>query len=138
MRGSSGRATNDFPVYPIGPVLESYGGQLVAEGYGWRQYRCPFHKDSDASGSVNTAKQVYNCHASADCPTGSATQIIMRVEGISYREAVERAETISGTSVGNLRSPSGRRGRMAGGTRSGDGVRGGRRTWRRPGASSGS
>ncbi len=67
----------DFPVYPIGPILESFGGQSVVEGLGWKAYRCPFHNDRDASASVNTQKQVFNCHA-ADCPKGNAVQVLMQ------------------------------------------------------------
>jgi len=60
----------------------------VAEGYGWKPYRCPFHGDRDASGSVNSQKQVFNCHA-ADCPKGNAVQVIMQWEQVTFREAVE-------------------------------------------------
>src|SRR6476646_9258786 len=107
-RYESSGGPDDFPVYPIGPVLETFGGQPVVEGYGWKPYRCPFHKDSDASASVNTQKQVFNCHASGDCPSGNAVQVIKEWEGLTYREAVQRAAEISGESVGNVRSPSGR------------------------------
>ena len=101
----------------------------MVEGLGWKPYRCPFHNDRDASGSVNSEKQVFNCHA-ADCPKGNAVQVLMQWEKLNYREAVERAETISGASLGNVRSESGRRGRMAGGTRGRSGVRSFKRTWR--------
>src|SRR5574342_769703 len=106
---SGGRG--EFPLFPIGPVLESYGGQPVVEGLGWKPYRCPFHNDRDASGSVNTQKQVFNCHA-ADCPKGNAVQVIMQWERVSYAEAVQRAEVVSGASNSDVRGESGRRGRM--------------------------
>jgi hypothetical protein len=128
MRGRS-ETSAEFPIFPIGPVLESYGGQPVVEGFGWKPYRCPFHGDRDASGSVNSEKQVFNCHA-ADCPKGNAIQVIMQWEQVSYAEAKQRAETISGAGMGNVQPASGRRGRMAGGSRSGSGVRSFKRTWR--------
>src|SRR5512139_573644 len=129
MRRSRGESSGDsFPTYPIGPILESFGGQPVAEGLGWKSYRCPFHADRDASASVNTQKQVFNCHA-ADCPKGNAVQVLMQWEQLNYREAVERAETISGASLAGVQPASGRRGRMAGGTRSRSGVRSFKRTW---------
>lgn len=128
-RQRNGSSSEDFPLFPIGPILESYGGQPVAEGLGWKAYRCPFHGDRDASGSVNSEKQVFNCHA-ADCPKGNAIQVIMQWEQVNYAEAKQRAETISGASVGNVQPTSGRRGRMAGGSRSGSGVRSFKRTWR--------
>ena len=127
--GSRSGEKDDFPLYPIGPILESYGGQPVAEGLGWKPYRCPFHPDRDASGSVNSDKQVFNCHA-ADCPKGNAVQVLMQWEQLNYREAQQRAEAISGTSLGNVQPAPGRRGRMAGGTRSKSGVRSFKRTWR--------
>src|SRR5882757_3809489 len=126
---SGGIYDADFPLFPIGPILQSFGGEPVAEGYGWKPYRCPFHGDRDASGSVNSQKQVFNCHA-ADCPKGNAVQVIMQWEQVTFREAVERAEAISGASVGGVQPISGRRGRMAGGTRGKSGVRSFKRTWR--------
>lgn len=38
MRGSrtGGTTSGDFPKFPIGPALQSYGGQPAAEGYGWK------------------------------------------------------------------------------------------------------
>src|SRR6185369_9952005 len=139
MRRRGASSGDDFPLYPIVPVIEALKGVTLGfgEGRGWTSVRCPFHPDSDASASINTTLQVFNCHAD-DCPTGTATQIIMQWEQVSYAEAKQRAETISGASLGNVQPAPGRRGRMAGGTRSGSGVRSDQRTWRRPGRSSGS
>src|SRR5437867_3921327 len=119
----------EFPIFPISPILESYGGQPAAENLGWKPYRCPFHGDRDASGSVNTQKQIYNCFA-AECPKGNAVQVIMQHERMDYASAVERAAEISGASNSGVRRESGRRGRMAGGTRSRSGSRSFKRTWR--------
>lgn len=133
MRSKRRTSIDDFEaqLFPIGPILQYYGGQSVPEGYGWKPYKCCFHSDRDASGSVNTQLQVYNCHA-ADCPKGNAVQVIMQWEGVTYAEAKQRAAEISGASVGDVQSASGRRGRMAGGSRPKSGVRSKSRTWRRP------
>lgn len=125
----TGESEFEFPVFPISPILESYGGVPAVEGLGWKPYRCPFHDDRDASGSVNTQKQVYNCHA-ADCPKGNAVQVLMQYERMDYASAVERAAEISGASDTYVRRESGRRGRMAGGSRNRSGARSFKRTWR--------
>lgn len=125
----TGESDFEFPEFPISPILESYGGVPAVENLGWKSYRCPFHGDRDASASVNTDKQVFNCHA-ADCPKGNAVQVIMQWERVTYAEAVERAATISGESMGNVQPSSGRRGRMAGGSRNRSGTRAFKRTWR--------
>src|SRR5512139_2401357 len=129
-RRGADSSERDFPLFPISPILEYYGGDVALEGYGWRAYKCPFHKDSDASGSVNTNEQVYNCLANSDCPKGNAVQVIMQQERIDYASAVERAAEISGAGDPDVRRASGRRSRMAGGARSRSGVRAFKRTWR--------
>src|ERR1043166_2641396 len=108
-RGAASGGLDDFPAFPIGPILEAFGGLPVVEGLGWKPYRCPFHDDTDASASVNTQRQVFNCHA-ADCPKGSATQVLMKHEGITYVEAVKRAEEIAGGDHASVRGSRGRGG----------------------------
>src|SRR5438094_7392766 len=98
----------DHPTFPIVPILVHYGGQDAAEGYGERAYPCPFHKDSQASGSINTTAQLFNCHASGDCPTGDAVSIVRKMEGLDYASAVERAAEISGEGNHSVRGKSGR------------------------------
>ena len=120
---------DDFPAFPIGPVLESYGGDSVVEGLGWKPYRCPFHGDRDASASVNTQLQVFNCHA-ADCPKGSATQVIMQHERVTFTEALERAKEIAGGDDTPVRGTRGRGGGVSRLKGNQSGNRTFRRTWR--------
>ena len=127
--GASSGGRDEFPQFPIGPVLVHYGGDDVAEGFGPRAYKCPFHGDRSASATVSEIDGWFNCHA-ADCPKGNAVQIIMKQEGLPYREAVERAQAISGTQHVAVRGTSGRSGRLAGGSRNRDGSRAFKRTWR--------
>lgn len=101
----------EFHRYPIGPVLEHYGFDPVAPDRAWHAIRCEFHGDRDASGSVNTVTQVYNCFAGLGCPTGSAVQIVMKKEGLTYSDALFRTEEITGDSDSSVRQ--GYRGRSS-------------------------
>jgi DNA primase len=96
---------NDRPQFPISPVLEYYGGDPVEEDRRWHEYRCPFHDDSNKSAAVRTLsgeEEVFNCHAVCGV-AGNAVQIIMKREGVGYREALGRAEEITGRSITSVR-----------------------------------
>src|ERR1041385_7613392 len=73
----------EYHRYPIGPILERYGFDPIDTDRGWHAVRCEFHGDRDASGSVNTLDQIYNCFGCG--MRGSGTQIIMKMEGLTYR-----------------------------------------------------
>src|SRR5690349_1370586 len=97
----------EYHRYDIGRILEHYGADPVTPDRGWHAVRCPFHGDRDASGSVNSSEHVFNCFV---CEVrGSATQIIMKVEGVSYGEAVSRAEAITGDRNSEVRGKLGSR-----------------------------
>lgn len=125
MRRGGASSGSDFEVFPIIPILVFYGGEEVEEDLGWTKYCCPFHGDTTPSASVNTTEQFFNCHVYAECPKGTATQIIMHKEGLTYREAVARAIEITGG--GHSPTPSPRRGGSRRGK--GAGTRAFRRTW---------
>lgn len=86
----------EFAFIPIGPILEYYGFDAIEDGRGWRPVRCAFHGETDASASVITTddEQAFNCHACG--MRGNAAQLIMKKEGVSYKDAVARAEAIIG------------------------------------------
>lgn len=115
----------EWPVFPIGPILVEYGGEEVHEDRGWYAYKCPFHGDRSASASVNSILNVFVCHT---CDMkGNATQLIMKKEGKTYGDALERAKQVTGQ-AGTQASPapggsSGRSGRS--------GSRALKRTWKR-------
>src|SRR5688572_17537896 len=90
----------EWPSFPLGPILEMYGGEPVMEDRGWYAYACPFHGDRTKSASVNTIINVFVCH-SCDMK-GNATQLIMKKENCSYGDALNRAEKASGPSNGNV------------------------------------
>ena len=79
----------------LAKLLEHYGADLTrVREYGWNAIRCPFHADKLASGSVNLDKGVYVCHG---CEVkGSAINIIMKQEGLSWSEACNWAASVLG------------------------------------------
>jgi DNA primase len=93
---------SEFAFIPIGPILEYYGFDAIEDDRGWRPVRCAFHGETDASASVITTEdeQAFNCHACG--MKGNAAQIIMKKEGVSYKDAVKRAEGILGGSSSAL------------------------------------
>lgn len=106
MKRVSTGAVSDFAKFPISPILEHYGGEPVEDDRRWHDYRCPFHDDSHKSASVRTeGEQIYHCFV---CEMkGNATQLLMKREGLAYRDAVRRAEEITGISGGGVRESSG-------------------------------
>jgi CHC2 zinc finger len=90
----------------IAAVLIHYGADRIPSGFGWKSMKCPFkqfHKDSRASASVNHTKNRFRCFA---CGTaGDPIGIIMRLEGLSFKEACEQATTIFGKSVSTVSQP---------------------------------
>lgn len=93
-------AESDSNELTIEQVLIHYGATRVPSGYGWKSMRCPFkqfHTDSRASAAVNHDKNKFRCHA---CGTaGDPIDIIRKLEGIGFKEAVEQARTLFGASL---------------------------------------
>ena len=87
--------------HPIGPVLAHYGADQPEERTGWQKLRCPFHDDSHASATVNTDDNVFVCFACG--VKGNTYKIISLQEGVTYREAISKAEEITGTSSPQVR-----------------------------------
>lgn len=106
-----GRTTKDFPRFPIGKLFELFGADPPEEDRHWHSVKCPFHEkvtghaDSDASGSVKTTDEhIFRCYS---CGTrGNVAQIIMKLEGVGFGDALRRAEEITGTSSGSVRGGS--------------------------------
>ena len=59
----------------------------------WLSCLCPFHGDTRPSASVSYENNAFVCHACGE--KGDAIGMIMRREGVGYREAIEAAERIS-------------------------------------------
>jgi DNA primase len=80
--------------HSILPILEHYGAENPVETLGWKKIRCPFHGDSHASATYNTDINAFKCFA---CDmAGDTYAIIMKKEGVEFREAYTIAENISG------------------------------------------
>jgi CHC2 zinc finger len=108
LSGPSDETDSDSDELTIAQVLRHYsdGDIRIPRGFGWKSMRCPFkqfHKDSRASASVNHTKNRFRCFA---CGTaGDPIGIIMRLEGLSFKEACEQATNIFGKSVQTLSQP---------------------------------
>lgn len=118
----------EWPVFPIGPILERYGGEVPMEDRGWHPYKCPFHGDRTASASVNTIINVFKCHS---CEMkGNAVQLIMKQEGKLYGDALVIAEKATRASGHDLPKPSGRGRGVSDRSGNRSGSRAFKRTWR--------
>lgn len=80
---------------PLRNVIARYSGvQLKLKGRElWGD--CPFHADKHPSFAVNTQKGVWRCWAG--CGGGSSADFLMKLKGLSFREAVAMIETDFGT-----------------------------------------
>jgi len=85
----------------LGLILDHYGIDYRADRGGEQGIRCPVHEDRVASASLNLDKQLFNCHACGK--RGDALTVIMEREGVEYATALEKYETITGTSVTKVR-----------------------------------
>jgi DNA primase len=89
---------------PIDKVVAHYGGRLRDNYNGWQKIRCPFHSDSHASAGVSLGDNIFVCHGCGI--KGNGFNIIKLHEGVTYREAIKIAESITGESYKPLRGQS--------------------------------
>jgi DNA primase len=78
-----------------------------------REFRgpCPFHQEKDPSFYVNPAKEVFFCHGCKE--GGGVFNFVMRMEGLSFNETVERLASRIGYQVAyEAASPEETRGRL--------------------------
>lgn len=125
---SGGYTEKEWPIFPIGPILVHYGFEPPQEDRDWHPVRCAFHGDRDASASVSTTRQAFNCHACG--VKGFAVNLVMKEEGVSYSRAVEKCTEIAGESDAAIREAPGSRSSVS--RRSGNRQGGSRyrRSWR--------
>ena len=75
----------------ISAILEHYGA-TVTKRRGWVSMRCPFHDDTHRSATANYDENVFCCFA---CQLkGDGYTLIMKKEGIGFREAISIAQGI--------------------------------------------
>src|SRR4030042_6463314 len=65
----------------------SRGTQLVKSGQEYKGL-CPFHEEIEASFFVNPRKNCFYCHGCGE--KGSALAYIAKIDGISFREVLEK------------------------------------------------
>lgn len=72
-------------------LIEAAGVALKKRG---RSYQgcCPFHEDSTPSLTVTPAKQLWHCFGCGE--GGDAIRFVQKREGLGFREAIERLETL--------------------------------------------
>jgi DNA primase len=88
--------------HDLARVLEHYGFDIPQGRRGWITVRCAFHGDRVKSARLNTENGGFRCFG---CDmAGDVYSIIMKKEGVTFNEAKQIAERITGESNGELRS----------------------------------
>lgn len=69
----------------IKAVLEAHGATRVPDATGWASMRCPYHKDRDASASINATLGKFRCHG---CGVhGDAFDLIQHHDQVDFKGA---------------------------------------------------
>ena len=73
-------------------VVIYYGGK-IRNGSSWVPLKCVVHDDATASATINLREQIYSCFV---CDIyGDVYELIMKKEGVNFKDAISRAETIT-------------------------------------------
>jgi DNA primase len=73
-------------------VLRHYGTR-VPEVRRWSSIKCVIHNDKQASATISPDREMFFCHA---CDFGGDVyELIMKMEGVGFKDAVNRAETLT-------------------------------------------
>jgi DNA primase len=84
----------DATSIPIGTIVSYYGGE-VREGKS-AAVRCCIHTDSRRSAVMNTYDNLYFCHTCGK--GGSSVDVVMHIENLEFKDALNRAiEIIDGS-----------------------------------------
>ncbi len=69
-------------------VCAAHGIELTRHGSGDMKGRCPFHDEDEASFIVTPSKNLWHCMG---CDAGgSVIDLVMQLDGITFREAVDQ------------------------------------------------
>jgi DNA primase len=96
----------DATSIPIGTIVSYYGGE-VREGKS-AAVRCCIHTDSRRSAVMNTYDNLYFCHTCGK--GGSSVDVVMHIENLEFKDALNRAIEITAGSGEPLQSGNKRRG----------------------------
>lgn len=88
---------------PIAVIVKHYGGRVREDYKHWQKIKCPFHKDNHASAGISVSDNIFVCHGCGI--KGNGFNIIKEHEGVSFREAIKVAESITGEVYQSLRKP---------------------------------
>lgn len=84
----------------LAKILEHYGVN-VQDRYGWIPCKCVIHDDTHASAAYNLDLQLYNCLV---CQIlGDSIEIVKHKEGLDFKNAKRKAESIAHGSSKKIR-----------------------------------
>jgi len=106
VRTKRSKANSDANSVSIAEVVRHFGGE-VKEGRNV-SVRCCMHDDSRKSAVIDTYNNLYYCHTCGK--GGNAVNVIMELENVGFKDALERAGEIVAGSGTPLRSGNKRRG----------------------------
>ena len=106
VRKKRGKGSNDASSIPIAEIVRHYGGE-VKEGKNV-SIRCVMHDDTHRSAVIDTYNNLLYCHTCGK--GGDAVSIIMELENVGFKDALNRANEICAGSGATLRSVNKRRG----------------------------
>ena len=89
---NNGVSNIDQDKHDLENVVIHYGGK-IRNGSRWVPLKCVIHDDATASATINLREQIYSCFV---CDIyGDVYELIMKKEGVGFKDAVNRAETIT-------------------------------------------
>ena len=94
---------SDLPKFPITDILIGLGADRydIPEGVGWLKMKCPFHPDTVASAAVNHELEAFVCHG---CGVSGDGLKLLQTEGrLEFRDALKRAQELTGVESGPVR-----------------------------------
>ncbi len=106
VRAKRSKTNSDANSVSIAEVVRHFGGE-VKEGRNV-SVRCCMHDDSRKSAVIDTYNNLYYCHTCGK--GGDAISVIMELENVGFKDALERAGEITSTGGTSLRGGNKRRG----------------------------
>jgi DNA primase len=106
VRKKRSKASSDANSVSIADVVRHFGGE-VKEGFNV-SVRCCMHEDSRRSAVIDTYNNLYYCHTCGK--GGNAINVIMELENLGFKDAIDRANEITAGSGSPLRGLNTRRG----------------------------
>ena len=80
----------------LGELVASYGIALHHSGSALKAC-CPFHREKTPSFSINQSRGFYHCFGCGE--HGSAFDFVMKMEGLTFPEAVKRLASRCGVEI---------------------------------------